>query len=592
MAGEKRGEGSRAGTVILVLAILALAVGGGGFYYVQTLGEREATWLQMVKQLQRDALDTARIGEDVSRGLLPTYAELARRSELFDDSIRLLRKGDPESDLLPMPAATADEVTAVEKAWAGMSQSMKRVLQGEAAVASAATALRTVEESGARLAAVYRDALARMAGSGSGTAQLASAGEQLGRAEQLRVLSRRVIGDGRDAGKVASELLATAKAFAAAHRVLMRDANAGELLAAEIEPVDALSVAGAQIGEAATALDEMQAGAGLLPGDARNLNSAAIGLEDKLGSRKRPEQLLSQASLPALALAVFLLLAYVFINIVSVRRRIQSAEARDAKQQAAILSLLDEITTLADGDLTVNVTVTEDFTGAIGDSINYTVDTLRGLVGTINETSVEIANAAGTTQATAQSMNQASESQAAEIVEIANRVTRSSESLNKVAERAEQLARQANESVSIAHTGASTVGRTIQGMAALREQIQDTAKRIKRLGESSQEIGNITELINDIAEQTNTLALNASIQAAMAGESGRGFAVVADEVQRLAERAASATRQIETLVKTIQADTNEAIVSMERSTSNVVAGARSAEEAGFQPPRQRAGSGV
>ena len=117
-------------------------------------------------------------------------------------------------------------------------------------------------------------------------------------------------------------------------------------------------------------------------------------------------------------------------------------------------------------------------------------------------------------------------------------------------------------------------------MNTIRETIQETSKRIKRLGESSQEIGNIVELINDIAEQTNILALNASIQASMAGEAGRGFAVVADEVQRLAERAANATKQIEVLVRTIQTDTNEAVVSMERSTTDVVGGALLAENAG------------
>ena len=132
----------------------------------------------------------------------------------------------------------------------------------------------------------------------------------------------------------------------------------------------------------------------------------------------------------------------------------------------------------------------------------------------------------------------------------------------------------------VAHKGGDAVRRTIDGMNTIRETIQETSKRIKRLGESSQEIGNIVELINDIAEQTNILALNASIQASMAGEAGRGFAVVADEVQRLAERAANATKQIEVLVRTIQTDTNEAVVSMERSTTDVVGGALLAENAG------------
>lgn len=258
----------------------------------------------------------------------------------------------------------------------------------------------------------------------------------------------------------------------------------------------------------------------------------------------------------------------------------REAEARDHEQQQAILNLLDEITDLANGDLTVNVTVSEDFTGAIADSINYTIQTLRTLVGTINRSSGQVVTATARTSEVARNMSADSDRQAQQITVITDAITDSSQQLQEVSARAERLSAQAQESVDVAHNGAATVGRTIQNMSALREQIQDTAKRIKRLGESSQEIGNIIEFIDDIAEQTNTLALNASIQAAMAGEAGRGFAVVAEQVQALAERAGSATRQVENLVKTIQADSQEAITSMERSTSNVVAGAQSAEEAG------------
>jgi twitching motility protein PilJ len=153
-------------------------------------------------------------------------------------------------------------------------------------------------------------------------------------------------------------------------------------------------------------------------------------------------------------------------------------------------------------------------------------------------------------------------------------------SVEEVSGNAERSSDVARHSVDVAHKGSDAVRRTIDGMNTIRETIQETSKRIKRLGESSQEIGNIVELINDLAEQTNILALNASIQASMAGEAGRGFAVVADEVQRLAERAAQATKQIEVLVRTIQADTNEAVVSMERSTTDVVGGALLAENAG------------
>lgn len=280
------------------------------------------------------------------------------------------------------------------------------------------------------------------------------------------------------------------------------------------------------------------------------------------------------------AIALLSLLAFLaaFITTQIILRR--DIEKRDEKQQQAILNLLDEITSLADGDLTVDATVSEDFTGALADSINYTVQTLRGLVGTINQTSEQIAESTRQTSGDARRMSEDSDRQAREINQMTELMNRSSKQLQEVSARAKQSAAQAQGSVEIAHDGAETVNQTINNMTSLREQIQDTAKRIKRLGESSQEIGTIIEFIDDIAEQTNTLALNASIQAAMAGESGRGFAVVAEQVQALAERAGSATRQVENLIKTIQTDSQEAITSMERSTSNVVAGAQSAEQAG------------
>jgi twitching motility protein PilJ len=259
---------------------------------------------------------------------------------------------------------------------------------------------------------------------------------------------------------------------------------------------------------------------------------------------------------------------------------VETQRKESERDQQAILRLLDELSSLADGDLTVQATVTEDITGAIADSINYAVDALRGLVTTINQSAIQLDGAARQTQALSQQLAKASGAQSKQIAsatETAGKVAAATEEVSGNAERASDVAR---HSVDVAHKGGDAVRRTIDGMNTIRETIQDTSKRIKRLGESSQEIGNIVELINDIAEQTNILALNASIQASMAGEAGRGFAVVADEVQRLAERAANATKQIEVLVRTIQTDTNEAVVSMERSTTDVVGGALLAENAG------------
>jgi len=235
---------------------------------------------------------------------------------------------------------------------------------------------------------------------------------------------------------------------------------------------------------------------------------------------------------------------------------------------------------LADGDLTVEATVTEDITGTIADSFNFAIEELRKLVATVNETALMVDTATKQTENTAAHLAKAADNQAKEINAATESIVSMASSIEEVSGNAERSSDVARHSVEVAHKGGEAVRRTIDGMNAIRETIQETSKRIKRLGESSQEIGNIVELINDIAEQTNILALNASIQASMAGEAGRGFAVVADEVQRLAERSTNATKQIEVLVRTIQTDTNEAVISMERSTTDVVGGALLAENAG------------
>ncbi len=282
----------------------------------------------------------------------------------------------------------------------------------------------------------------------------------------------------------------------------------------------------------------------------------------------------------AILLAVLMAIRLAWPPINQLKQSLNEMELQNRHNQDAILRLLDEMGDLADGDLTVSATVTEDITGAIADSVNYTIDALRSLVEQINSTTLQVASAAQETQATALHLTDASEHQAHQITEVSSAITQMAASIEQVSDNASQSQEVARQSVSLAVQGNSAVKKAINGMDTIREQIQETSKRMKRLGESSQQIGEIVELINDIAEQTNILSLNAAIQAAMAGEAGRGFAVVADEVQRLAERSGNATRQIDALVKTIQSDTSEAISSMEQSTSEVVSGARLSQDAG------------
>jgi twitching motility protein PilJ len=319
-------------------------------------------------------------------------------------------------------------------------------------------------------------------------------------------------------------------------------------------------------------------------------HAETLGAQVDAGAKATPAGLsigpldMTDARIGLATLAMALLFAIVVAALSFSADKTRKAALEQARQnernQAAILRLLDELGSLADGDLTVQATVTEDITGAIADSINYAIEALRELVTTINDTAIKIDAAARQTQATSAHLAQASETQSKQVGDATESIARMAASVEAVSGDAERSADVSRHAVDVAHKGGEAVRRTIEGMNAIRETIQETSKRIKRLGESSQEIGNIVELINDIAEQTNILALNASIQASMAGEAGRGFAVVADEVQRLAERSANATRQIEVLVKTIQSDTNEAVVSMERSTTDVVGGALLAENAG------------
>ncbi|MGD9597064.1 MAG: methyl-accepting chemotaxis protein [Steroidobacteraceae bacterium] len=506
------------------------------------------------------------------------------------DAVALRAVGDQVASLARAAKAGTQAAWVRDKRWAAVQADAAALGKAAPTLTAAAAAARIVRETAPAMA----DDLARMQIAVPGAASSAVIGRPLDLSAtalaRIELDVDRLGAASGDSAAIAGRLAENADyvgkvvkglAGADASLGLPRASGAEAERRAHMltEELDTLTAAIGRVVAASSALTSGKATAERLAGNARALAALAAGAGGAGGLARW---------LPiALGLAALVPLALLFVKLASLRKGVErqgvlaEAQARDNdRNQQAILRLLDELSSLADGDLTVQATVTEDITGAIADSINYAIEALRGLVTTINQSSIHLDSATRQTQALSQHLAKASSAQSKQIAsasESAGAMASNTEEISGNAERASDVAR---HSVDVAHKGGDAVRRTIDGMNAIRETIQETSKRIKRLGESSQEIGNIVELINDIAEQTNILALNASIQASMAGDAGRGFAVVADEVQRLAERAALATKQIEVLVRTIQTDTNEAVVSMERSTTDVVGGALLAENAG------------
>ena len=479
-------------------------------------------------------------------------------------------------------------LTSLDNRWSGFRYNIDEVLEGQFLIMAMTEATSLLSEVMPQLMEHTQGIVNELVKSGASVEQVRLAGQQAVLGQRIVNNLNAVMADeGTESAAVA--FAADTREFGRVLDGFMRGTGGiqqlkGKTLQSKVQNIALLfSRVSDNVGSIVENADELvgiQTAAAEITGQSEALFEAADELKSVLVAGQTGRVVSSELAYFMGAVALFIMFWMAFEILISQRRRSQVVEAENTMKQEAIMRLLDEIGDLADGDLTVTTTVTEDFTGAISDSINVTVESLRGLVKTINDTSSQLSGSVQETEQLANQLSAASKKQSEDIKEAGSSIVKISGSMESVSREANESSKVAMRSVEIAKKGGKAVQRTMDGMDTIREHIQETSKRIKRLGESSQEIGDIVELINDIAEQTNILALNASIQAAMAGEAGRGFAVVADEVQRLAERSANATKQIEALVKTIQADTNEAVISMEKSTSGVVNGAQLAEDAG------------
>jgi len=575
------------GLLVILLVFVAVT-----FYLITKESRNEQEWLRLTTDLQVQSQQLAKSASEAVEGSGDAFLELGDSRGAIAGAMLALKNGNAVKSVPKLPSAMSRNLGQLDKSWARMGANATNILEREALVLKLASASSEFINVIPEIQSLTDSAVRDLTKSGASNQQLFVAGRQL-------VLSDRILRHLKDMLRGGSGAVTAADNF-------KKEIDYFEqMLNALLQGSKSVGVAQVQNKGAAKSLGQVRQ----LFDDARPsldviLSSstdilAVRGAADEIFldsqhmfdlARKISDQVLSHADSRAwpslwsgsLALIVILVMIALLVRsfLAGERRRAVSAGMQNQKNQQAIMRLLDEMSSLADGDLTVKATVTDDMTGAIADAVNFAVEQLRELVTGINITAQTVDESTQSTMDITSRLATSSAQQAEQVRVVTDTINDMAESFDVMADKSRESSDVAQKSVAIANKGSNMAQQTIQGMDTIREQIQETSKRIKRLGESSQEIGDIVELINGIAEQTNILALNAAIQSASAGGAGRGFAVVADEVQRLAERATNATRRIEMLVKNIQADTSEAVVSMESTTSEVVSGARKAEDAG------------
>ncbi len=575
-------------TVLLVISVLAMV---GSLYYAGDKRGDLQKHIELVSEQLLLSQQMATYGLGASSGNEDDFTRLAQGRARFDEILDTYRAGNSAEGIPPLAEQFAPVLDEVEASWRRYRNDIEVILGGKQAISEVRELYQVIDSFIPQMLTYSDEVVGVLMRKKASQRQIYLASRQMMLSQRIKNNLNQVLAGGEEAAAAADRFGRDAALFGRVLEGLLKgskalriekvtDKEAVTKLREVAMLISAVSDNIAGILELSPELFEVKDAAGRIGDDSTDLLSKLQLLQDEITGQS---ELLDKIQLVGIVfggISVLLILIGGFLFLKDARQREEEALENNRRNQRAILRLLDEMANLADGDLTVHTTVTEEITGAIADSVNFTIDALRTLVTTINSTAVEVNASTERTQATAAELAEASNKQAREIASASAAITDMAESMEHVTKEAAESAEVAQKSVEIAQKGAEVVRKTISSMDNIREQIQETSKRIKRLGESSQEIGDIVGLITEIADQTNILALNAAIQASTAGEAGRGFAVVADEVQRLAERAGNATKQIEGLVNTIQADTNEAVKSMEISTAGVVSGAAMAEAAG------------
>ncbi len=579
--------------ILLVIAAIFVLLAIGATVYYQIKKDQASTYTNITSQLQFHTQRLAKSGGLAARGDAISFPQLQDSRDEFQRYLDVLNTGGEAFSTTVPSARVSEELTSrleeLTKRFFDSSTAATSILAAKTDLTDLSRNIAQVRSGAEELAALSQDLTGLMQQSNAPPAQILKVNRLTFYAERLGRGSAEILGSdvidpevpflmGKDTNDFRELIKALESGSDALGINALRDGDTKARVAKlreqfasfeqNIQPI---------LGNVQKLVSARQSGRALQQGSEQLLANVEQ-LQGALEVEKNNFPLLLALLFGLLALGTLSLLAVVFLG--DARRRAAESEAENKRNQEAILRLLNEMGDLADGDLTIRAKVTEDITGAIADSMNYTIDELRTLVTGVNNASNSVSVRSQQAQAVSVQLLDAAEKQSKEIQNTTQDVLRVAETLTLVSASAEESSQVAMRSLAAADKGRMAVQNSITGMNDIREQIQETSKRIKRLGESSQEIGEIVELISDITEQTNVLALNAAIQAASAGEAGRGFSVVAEEVQRLAERSGEATKQIGAIVKTIQADTQDAVAAMEKSTTGVVEGAKLSDAAG------------
>lgn len=583
---------------LLSLSVLSLVLVVVNLVLVNIHTEEDQVYIQQASDLRVLSQEVAKNASEAMGGSEDAFARLAVATASFDDAWALVSVGRPNyidfgmGIVRPLPGRSSeiDElVPEITPVWSRVRDNARVVLSNQQTILDLQALARETSQSTPELQGNYEEVVNALLDDDAPFSTIAVAQRQAWLAERISLNINRIVAGEADAS--VEQFQRDIALFSNNHEALLEgDASLGitrindtesrgylnqvsMLFATVSQQADNIIAAAQEISAASQAVSDIVRDSEILLNSMTTLSDYFIEAGDS--------HIASPELGYILLLAMFLLLAFYGLEMLRQSRAAEkSSAAINKSNNQAVLSLLDEISGLAEGDLTVKATVRQDFTGAIADSINYAIEQLRGLVRAITDVSLQVTDSTRSSARTAKYLSDASKKQTENISSVSESVREMEKNINRVSNNALKSLDVAKNSVTIASGGAVAVKNTIRGMDMIRDQIQQTAKNIKRLGESSQEIGGFVSMINDIADHTNTLSLNAAIQAAMAGEAGKGFAVVADEVHALAERSTEATRKIESLVKVIQRDINEAVSSMEQTTSEVVQGTRLAQGAG------------